>query len=90
MTLKSEATYPTRRTLRLEVCSEAGREAFAGPMESSLSQPYCFTARQVLLDSIARDLEGSGNPLSVDPTDSIDQGDGVTSATERSVGAKRK
>jgi hypothetical protein len=38
MTLKSESTYPLRRTRRLDACSEAVLEAFAGPIENPVSE----------------------------------------------------
>lgn len=58
MPLKSEATYPSRRTYVLKLRSDAGPNALAGRLENLVTGGQReFVSGAELLDSIARDLQ---------------------------------
>ena len=60
MTLKSESTYPTRRSYVLKLRSDAGPDALAGRLENLVTGGQReFVSGAELLDSIARDLQTS-------------------------------
>lgn len=68
MTLKSESTFPSRRTYVLKLRSDAEPEALAGRIENLVTgQQREFASGDELLDLIANDLganagERSGLP----------------------------
>jgi hypothetical protein len=58
MTLKSESTYPSRRTYVLKLRSDAGPDALAGRLENLVTGGQReFVSGAELLESIARDLQ---------------------------------
>lgn len=58
MPLKSESTYPSRRTYVLKLRSDAGPNALAGRLENLVTGGQReFVSGAELLDSIARDLQ---------------------------------
>jgi hypothetical protein len=60
MTLKSESTYPSRRTYVLKLRSDAGPDALAGRLENLVTGGQReFVSGQALLESIASDLQAS-------------------------------
>ena len=60
MTLKSESTYPSRRTYVLKLRSDASGEALAGRIENLVTGGQReFTSGHELLESIACDLNAS-------------------------------
>lgn len=60
MTLKSESTYPSRRTYVLKLRSDAGPNALAGRLENLVTGGQReFVSGQALLESIASDLQTS-------------------------------
>jgi hypothetical protein len=57
MPLKSESTYPSRRTYVLKLRSDAGPSALAGRLENLVTGGQReFVSGEELLESIARDL----------------------------------
>ncbi|GIL05391.1 MAG: hypothetical protein BroJett031_19110 [Betaproteobacteria bacterium] len=57
MTLKSESTYPSRRTYVLKLRNDASGDALAGLLENLVTGGQReFTSGHELLESIARDL----------------------------------
>lgn len=64
MTLKSETTYPSRRTYVLKLRSDAKPDALAGRIESLVTgQQREFASGRELLESIASDLvANAGEP----------------------------
>jgi hypothetical protein len=60
MTLKSESTYPSRRTYVLKLRSDAGPNALAGRLENLVTGGQReFVSGEELLESIASDLQAS-------------------------------
>jgi hypothetical protein len=60
MPLKSESTYPSRRTYVLKLRSDAGPNALAGRIENVVTGGSReFLSAQELLESIVRDLQAS-------------------------------
>jgi len=60
MTLKTEATYPSRRTYVLKVRSDTEPGALAGRLENLVTgQVRDFSSAGELLESIASDLDAS-------------------------------
>ena len=60
MTLKSESTYPSRRTYVVKLRSDAGPNALAGRLENLVTGGQReFVSGQALLESIASDLQAS-------------------------------
>jgi hypothetical protein len=60
MTLKSESTYPSRRTYVLKLRNDASAEALAGRLENLVTGGQReFTSARELLESIATDLSAS-------------------------------
>lgn len=60
MTLKSEATYPSRRTYVLKLRSDAAPSALAGRIENVVTGGQReFLSAEELLESIIRDLQAS-------------------------------
>ena len=58
MTLKSESTYPSRRTYVLKLRSDAGPNGLAGRIENLVTGGQReFLSGEELLESIARDLQ---------------------------------
>ena len=58
MTLKSESTYPSRRTYVVKLRSDAGPNALAGRLENLVTGGQReFVSGQALLESIASDLQ---------------------------------
>ena len=69
MTLKTEATYPTRRAYVLKVRGDAKPGALAGRLENLVTgRQRDFSNGGELLDSIASDLEAGANLGPLDPT----------------------
>lgn len=61
MTLKSESTYPSRRTYVLKLRSDANADALTGRLENLVTGGQLeFSSGHELLTSIASDLDGSG------------------------------
>lgn len=68
MTLKTEATYPSRRAYVLKVRSDAMPGALAGRLENLVTgQQRDFASGRELLESICIDLEASANERPIDP-----------------------
>jgi hypothetical protein len=62
MTLKSEATYPSRRTYVLKLRSDAGPDTLAGRLENLVTGgPREFVSGEELLASIALDLQAGAS-----------------------------
>ncbi len=60
MTLKSESTFPSRRTYVLKLRSDAGPNTLAGRLENLVTGGQReFVSGQALLESIASDLQTS-------------------------------
>jgi hypothetical protein len=60
MTLKSESTYPSRRTYVLKLRSDASGDALAGRIENLVTGGQReFASGAELIESIARDLKAS-------------------------------
>jgi hypothetical protein len=60
MTLKSESTYPSRRTYVLKLRSDASGDALAGRIENLVTGGQReFASGDELIESIARDLKAS-------------------------------
>jgi hypothetical protein len=60
MTLKSESTYPSRRTYVVKLRNDAGPNALAGRLENLVTGGQRdFVSGQALLESIASDLQNS-------------------------------
>lgn len=60
MPLKSESTYPSRRTYVLKLRSDAGPYALAGRIENIVTGGQReFLSAEELLESIVRDLQAS-------------------------------
>lgn len=58
MPLKSESTYPSRRTYVLKLRSDAGPNSLAGRLENVVTGGQReFVSAEELLESIARDLQ---------------------------------
>lgn len=58
MTLKSESTYPSRRTYVLKLHSDAGPDFLSGRLENLVTgKQREFVSGKELLDSIVRDLQ---------------------------------
>jgi hypothetical protein len=58
MTLKSQSTYPSRRTYVLKLRSDAGPDALAGRLENLVTGwQREFVSGEELLASVARDLQ---------------------------------
>lgn len=69
MTLKTAVTYPSRRAYVLKVRADATPGALVGRLENVVTgQQHDFSTGRELLDSIASDLEASGNERPLDPT----------------------
>ena len=69
MTLKSESTYPSRRTYVLKLRSDASAGALAGRLENLVTGGQrVFASGRELLESIASDLGTGPAERSVDPT----------------------
>lgn len=67
MTLKSESTYPSRRTYVLKLRSDAGPNALAGRLENLVTGGQReFVSGQALLESIANDLQTSTSERSAE------------------------
>jgi hypothetical protein len=67
MTLKSESTFPSRRTYVLKLRSDAGPNALAGRLENLVTGGQReFVSGQALLESIASDLQTSAAERSVE------------------------
>jgi hypothetical protein len=61
MTLKSESTYPSRRTYVLKLRSDASRHVLSGRLENLVTGGQReFASGHELLESIASDLGTSG------------------------------
>jgi hypothetical protein len=59
MALKSESTYPSRRTYVLKLRSDAGPKDLAGRLENVVTGGQReFASGEELLESIVRDLQG--------------------------------
>ena len=69
MALKSESTFPSRRTYVLKLRSDASASALAGRLENMVTGGQReFASGHELLDSIASDLGTSATERSVDIT----------------------
>ena len=69
MTLKSESTYPSRRTYVLKLRSDASADALAGRLENLVTGGQRqFASGHELLASIASDLGMSATEPSTDET----------------------
>jgi hypothetical protein len=69
MALKSESTYPSRRTYVLKLRSDASAGALAGRLENLVTGGQReFTSGHELIESIASDLGTSAIGGSVDAT----------------------
>jgi hypothetical protein len=69
MTLKSESTFPSRRTYVLKLRSDASAGALAGRLENLVTGGQrAFSSGHELLESIASDLGMSAAQGSVDIT----------------------
>jgi hypothetical protein len=69
MALKSESTYPTRRTYVLKLRNDASADALAGRLENLVTGGQReFASGHELLASIASDLGMSATERSVDET----------------------
>jgi hypothetical protein len=69
MTLKTEATYPSRRAYVLKVRGDAKAGTLVGRLENLVTgEKRDFSTGGELLESIASDLEASANPRPLDPT----------------------
>jgi hypothetical protein len=69
MTLKSESTYPSRRTYVLKLRNDASADALAGRLENLVTGGQReFASGHELLASIANDLGMCAADRSVDPT----------------------
>ncbi len=69
MTLKSESTYPSRRTYVLKLRSDASSGALAGRLENLVTGGQReFVSGHELLESIASDLATGPAERSVDTT----------------------
>jgi hypothetical protein len=67
MTLKTEATYPSRRAYVLKVRGDAKPGALVGRLENLVTgQQRDFSTGRELLDTIASDLEASANEQPLD------------------------
>jgi hypothetical protein len=71
MPLDSKPKYPSRRAYVLKMRADAKRGALAGRIENLVTgQQREFVSGHELLDSLASDLETSGDDPSVDATGS--------------------
>jgi hypothetical protein len=62
MSLNPESKYPSRRAYVVKVRSDASPDALAGRLENLVTGTQCeFSSGRELLDSIAADLEKSGD-----------------------------
>jgi hypothetical protein len=69
MALKSESTYPSRRTYVLKLRNDASADALAGRLENLVTGGQReFASGHELLASIASDLGTSATDRSVDAT----------------------
>ena len=69
MTLKSESTYPSRRSYVLKLRSDASAGALAGRLENLVTGGQReFASGDELLETIARDLKTSAAEGSVGAT----------------------
>ncbi len=69
MTLKTEATYPSRRAYVLKVRSDAKPGALVGRLENLVTgEQRNFATGNELLESIANDLDAGVNQRPADPT----------------------
>ena len=70
MTLKTESTYPSRRTYVLKLRSDASAGALAGRLENLVTGGQReFASGHELLASIASDLGTTGTERSADATE---------------------
>lgn len=75
MTLKSQSTYPSRRTYVLKLRSDAGPDALAGRLENLVTGGQReFVSGAELLASIARDLLAGPAETPTDDIPKTDQG----------------
>lgn len=75
MTLKSESTYPSRRTYVLKLRSDAGPNSLAGRVENLVTGGQLeFASGKELLDSIARDLQADTAGRMKDSAPAAEQG----------------
>jgi hypothetical protein len=71
MPLNRQPKYPSRRTYVVKVRSDAKSDALAGRLENLMTgRQFEFASGRELLDSIAVDLEASGDRRCVDATTS--------------------
>lgn len=69
MTLKTEATYPSRRAYVLKVRGDAKPGALAGRLENLVTgEQRDFSTGGELLESIVSDLEANTSQQRLDPT----------------------
>ena len=69
MTLKTEATYPSRRAYVVKVRGDATPGALVGRLENLVTvEQRDFSTGSELLESIASDLEAGSHPRPLDPT----------------------
>lgn len=67
MALDTEAKYPIRRTYVVKVRNNAKRDALAGRLENVVTgRQRDFASSHELIDSIAGDLEASGDGRPLD------------------------
>jgi len=77
MTLKTEATYPSRRAYVLKVRGDAKPGALAGRLENLVTgEQHDFSTGGELLESIASDLEANTNRQRLAPTPAYRESDG--------------
>jgi hypothetical protein len=75
MTLKSQSTFPSRRTYVLKLRSDAGPDALTGRLENLVTGGLReFVSGAELLASIARDLQAGAAETSTDGAPTTDQG----------------
>jgi len=75
MTLKSESTYPSRRTYVLKLRNDAGPYALAGRLENLVTGGQReFLSGSELLESIARDLQAVPTQRSAGAASTDEQG----------------
>jgi hypothetical protein len=75
MTLKSESTFPSRRTYVLKLRSDAGPNVLAGRLENLVTGGQReFVSGQALLESIASDLQASAAERAAEAANITEQG----------------
>ena len=75
MALKSESTYPSRRTYVLKLRSDASAGALAGRLENMVTGGQReFASGHELLESIASDLQTSATEGLIDATQKLRPG----------------